>query len=389
MPTIDKEFQSLIPPPSDDEYKQLEVNILTDGCRDPISLWGDIILDGHNRFKICQEHDIPFNTVQIEVADRDDAMLWIVQNQLGRRNLTPSQMKYFRGEWYKQDKQQGQRADLTCGQNVHMLEDDGSTSGQSDHMLKDVDQTCGQNDQRLATTSEKIARQTGVSEKTVRRDAQFASAVDKIASVAGPEARTSILTANTIKTQRDVLAIADMADDAPDLVTDVVQGEKTVEQARQELRARSNPTPVDRFKVLYADPDWSKDLRAMGLDIQEQSEDDSVLFLWVPSSLLEKSFDVVKSWNFKYQASFVRDLGAGDSEGQYNQANHEFLLLCVRGKCEPMVRIASVVEVESRAQVKELIDLMYPDGRRFDLFDRDGEWFVEEDQEEESSGEGF
>jgi len=383
MPIIDKEFQSLIPPLSDDEYKQLEANILADGCREPISLWNDTILDGHNRYKICQSHGLPFETVQIAgIASQEQAINWIINNQLGRRNLAPEQVSYLRGKQYKQEKKEhGERGKAKkTGQNDHSFLDDDQVDG---------GKKTGHFDQSFYGTAERIAAQAGVSPKTIRRDAAYADAIDKIAGVAGPEARTAILTSKAITTKADVASVAAMTDDAPDLVTSVVQGEKTVEQAKQELRMRNNPTPVDRFKVLYADPDWSKDLRAMGQDIQDQSEDDSVLFLWVPSSLLEKSFDVVKSWNFKYQASFVRDLGAGDSDGQYNQANHEFLLLCVRGECEPVVRVASVVEVENRTQVKELIDLMYPDGRRFDLFDRDGEWFVEEDKEEESSGEGF
>lgn len=383
MPTIDKEFQSLIPPPSDDEYKQLEVNILTDGCRDPISLWGDIILDGHNRFKICQEHNISFNTVQIEVASRDEAMLWIVQNQLGRRNLTPQQVSYFRGGWHARDK-------LT---KVEVASIAGATNRQNDGWFPSDE---SQDSEHSPTTAERIAQQTGVSPRTIERDAVYAQAIDDIADVVGPEARTAILTAGTIKTKKDVLATAGLISDAPDLVTEIVQGEKTVEQAKQELRARSNPTPVDRFKVLYADPDWESKgagaLRAMGQDIQDQSEDDSVLFLWVPSRLLEKAFGVVRAWGFEYKASFVRDLGNGPLTGRYNHINHEFLLVCTRGDCEARAPelFGSIVQVSVKAQVKELIDLMYPDGRRFDLFDRDGEWFVEEEETEESqSDEGF
>lgn len=88
---IDKEFQSLIPPLTVEEYDGLEKSILADGCRDALVLWGDILVDGHNRYEICTTHDVPFNTVQKDFADRDDAKLWIMYNQLSRRNLNDFQ----------------------------------------------------------------------------------------------------------------------------------------------------------------------------------------------------------------------------------------------------------------------------------------------------------
>lgn len=91
---IDKEFESLIPPLSEDEFKQLEENILRDGIRDPICLWKDaagkdILIDGHNRFKISAQHGgIPFQTKYILFSDREVAKQWIILNQFGRRNLS-------------------------------------------------------------------------------------------------------------------------------------------------------------------------------------------------------------------------------------------------------------------------------------------------------------
>ena len=84
---IDKEFKNLIPPLTDDEYKGLEASILEEGCRDALILWGDIIVDGHNRYEICTKHDIAFNAVQMDFDSRDDAMLWMIDNQKARRNL--------------------------------------------------------------------------------------------------------------------------------------------------------------------------------------------------------------------------------------------------------------------------------------------------------------
>ena len=60
---IDPEFKDLIRPLRRKEYLQLEENILDEGCRDPIIVWNDYIIDGHNRYSICTKYSIPFNTV--------------------------------------------------------------------------------------------------------------------------------------------------------------------------------------------------------------------------------------------------------------------------------------------------------------------------------------
>lgn len=90
---IDNEFKSLIPPLSDDEYRQLEDNCVREGIRDALVVWpqpdGDeILIDGHNRFRIAAEHSgLPFRTKAMSFEGRDEAKIWILQNQLGRRNL--------------------------------------------------------------------------------------------------------------------------------------------------------------------------------------------------------------------------------------------------------------------------------------------------------------
>lgn len=84
---IDNEFKNLIPALTDEEYKGLEQSILSEGCRDALVLWGDILIDGHNRYEICTKHGIKFKTVQKEFGSRDDVMLWMIDTQRSRRNL--------------------------------------------------------------------------------------------------------------------------------------------------------------------------------------------------------------------------------------------------------------------------------------------------------------
>ena len=97
---IDKEFHALIPPLQPEELAQLEANILADGCRDPLVVWGNVLVDGHNRYEICTRHGLPFDVVQVDFADRDAAMDWMDANQLGRRNITPDQFTLLLGRRY-------------------------------------------------------------------------------------------------------------------------------------------------------------------------------------------------------------------------------------------------------------------------------------------------
>ena len=86
---VDDEFKNLIQPLTADELEQLEKNIVDDGeVREPLVTWNGVILDGHNRYSILQKHpDIPFKTMEMIFLSRNEALIWIINNQLGRRNL--------------------------------------------------------------------------------------------------------------------------------------------------------------------------------------------------------------------------------------------------------------------------------------------------------------
>ena len=85
--TVDPEFRDLIPPLNEEELKLLEESLVADGCESPLVVWNGVIVDGHNRYAICRKHEIPFAIQEKNFSSRDDAMLWMLRNQLGRRNL--------------------------------------------------------------------------------------------------------------------------------------------------------------------------------------------------------------------------------------------------------------------------------------------------------------
>lgn len=89
---INEDLRAYIDPLTEDEFAALERSLLSEGCRDALVLWGDLLVDGHNRYSICQRHDIPFNTMQNHTfQSMDDVHLWMIDNHLGRRSVSDFQ----------------------------------------------------------------------------------------------------------------------------------------------------------------------------------------------------------------------------------------------------------------------------------------------------------
>jgi hypothetical protein len=186
---IDTEFQNLIPPLSSEEKLQLEANLKEFGCLDPLIVWQgeDILLDGHNRYEICIREQIPYNIVEIDIVDREAALSWIANHQLGRRNITPEIASYLRGKRYLNLR--GDRAD-NLKQNL--------PNGKS---FLSVD------------AAKNLAQQYKVTDRTIRNDARFTAALDTLARSLGDEVKHSILTRNSGLTRKDVFSLAKTADE--------------------------------------------------------------------------------------------------------------------------------------------------------------------------------
>jgi len=87
-----EELKAYIDPLTNDEYEALERSLLAEGCRDALVLWGNILVDGHNRYGICQRHNIPFKTVQnTRFKTMEDVHLWMIEQHLGRRSVSDYQ----------------------------------------------------------------------------------------------------------------------------------------------------------------------------------------------------------------------------------------------------------------------------------------------------------
>ena len=159
---IDPEFQSQILALTDEEFQQLEENILSEGqVISPLIVWGNILVDGHNRYKILQQHpEIPYTTRSISCTceTREDVLAWICKHQLGRRNLTPEQKKFLIGKQYHAEKS-------TRGGN-HGNQYTQAANCQIDNLPS------------AENTTERIAKENNVSPSFVIRAEQFMKTVE-------------------------------------------------------------------------------------------------------------------------------------------------------------------------------------------------------------------
>ncbi len=90
--TINEDLRAYIDPLTQDEFSSLERSLLAEGCRDALVLWGDLLVDGHNRYAICQKHALSFTTMQNSTFKHmDDVHLWMIDNHLGRRSVSDFQ----------------------------------------------------------------------------------------------------------------------------------------------------------------------------------------------------------------------------------------------------------------------------------------------------------
>ena len=188
MLRIDPEFESQIPPLVEDEFRQLEENIVNDGVIiNPLIVWNGIIVDGHNRYRILQLHpEISYTTHEKDFPDRYAVIAWICKNQLGRRNLTEEQKKYLLGRQYKAEKAT-HGGDRKSG-NL-------KSSGQNDHLIFNEN------------TRQRLAKENNVSESYVRRAEYFADGVDA-ADEAVPGIRKEILSGKLKVKDKDIAIIA-------------------------------------------------------------------------------------------------------------------------------------------------------------------------------------
>jgi hypothetical protein len=168
MIEIKEELRDLIFPLTSDEYSNLEKSILTDGCRDALVVWNDILIDGHNRYEICIKNNIDFKTVNKEFDDIEQVKDWMDFNQLSRRNVTTDQRQILIGRRYNREKKA--KEDKIGNQYTKLV----------------IGKVC-----TSPNTAEKLADEYSISERTVKNYATTAKQFEKL-QVEKPELAAEI-----------------------------------------------------------------------------------------------------------------------------------------------------------------------------------------------------
>lgn len=216
---IDPEFESRIPPLTETEYRQLEENILAEGVvLMPLIVWGDVIVDGHNRYRIARAHpQIIYTVYEKDFDNRYEALAWICKNQLGRRNLTKVQMELLLGERYEAEKM----AERFRGNQYTSAGKSGA--GQN-----------GPREEHRHQTRQRIADEAGVSEAAIKQYAQFAKGV-AAAEEAAPGFRQKILGGEVKPTQQEMQAIAKAAPEKRPSLMDQIFNPHKIKVSRTDL----------------------------------------------------------------------------------------------------------------------------------------------------------
>lgn len=101
---IDEDFRCLIPPHSAEERQRLEESLIHEGCRKPLCVWNETILDGYERYDICMRLRIPFKIAYVFLKCRKEAIAWVCANTLRCRNVTDEVRKYLIGKRFEMER---------------------------------------------------------------------------------------------------------------------------------------------------------------------------------------------------------------------------------------------------------------------------------------------
>lgn len=224
---IDPEFQNKIPPLTEAEYKQLEENILEAGqVFNPITVWNDTIIDGHNRYKVILDHpEVEWTVREMQFSDKWEAFDWMYKNQLGRRNLTDEQRSYLLGKLYEARKHS--RGGQIGNQNAskQRRQSDASVSGR---------------------VREQIMAEQNVGQKTVERSEYYAHGIDAIREVE-PKVADAILMGEKKVSKKDIQAIGKATpENRPAMIESVAMGDPVKCVKKQNARKNEGATRENR-----------------------------------------------------------------------------------------------------------------------------------------------
>jgi len=201
---LDEDIRDLLPMLDAKTFNSLEESILEHGCMIPLVTWNGILIDGYNRYAICTEHNIPFETVEKEFDSREDVIIWVITNQVARRNLTPVQLSYYRGLHYS--KERNKTTNPNGNNQYKVVESNNCTQPQT------------------SGTAKILAKQYDVSRDTIFSDAKAASTIDAIGE-ASKEAKSKVLNGEVKIDKKELKRLSSApSEEIQNVVDDILNG---------------------------------------------------------------------------------------------------------------------------------------------------------------------
>jgi len=347
----DPEFKNLIPPLMKEERERLEDSIRNEGVREPLIVWNNILVDGHNRKEIADKLKKNYKIKGIKFKDRNAVILWIINNQLGRRNIS----LYDRT-----------RLALRYEEIIKpKAKENMSKGGQGLTTLSKVN------------TRKELSKMSKTSEGTI-------SKVKFIEQKATKETKDKL--SNGTETINRVYTI--------------LKRQEKVKEIKKEL---ASPIKLEnkKYEIVYADPAWDYD-RKVGEGIAEEqyktssletikkipvnfiTEKDAVLFMWVTFPMLREGLELMESWGFRYKTCAFNWIKLNKNGkpffgiGYYTKSNSEICLLGLKGKGLTILdnTISQIIMTEKQIhskkpeEVRNLIIQLFGDRKRIELFAR-------------------
>lgn len=386
---IDAEFKALIPELAADEYALLEASIQADGCRDALIVWGVILVDGHNRYAICQNHSIPFEVKQHAFESRADVKVWMLRNQLGRRNL-PEPVRVKLALQLKPAVKQANEDRMLAGvkqdpqsnliegwTNTQIAKEAGISTGkmyQAEYVFTHAPLTIKQAYEAQEISANRAYDLTKAIEKF---PPEYHDRVAKLAgdnlekvgilerlqkSSGSPDTNGTfdeLMLTDGFHYGNDMAEHLDFASAHVELIhkalDSIVRHHRRMGIDARRAAAAETPPPTGKYKCIVIDPPWpiekiERDVRPnqgqqldyptmtleqiKALPISDLAyEDGCHLYLWTTHKFLPDAFELVEAWGFHYQClmTWVKPSGMTPYSWMYNT---EHVLFARRGSLD-------------------------------------------------------
>jgi ParB-like chromosome segregation protein Spo0J len=305
---IDKDIQFLCRPLDEEAYCLLEKDIRENGCLDPIIYWEDggknKIVDGHNRYEICNRLGKKIKIRSMRFETKEEVMNYVIDHQLGRRNLSDMEKSYLRGKRYLTEKKASHRPN---GSELH--QDDGVTG----------------------ETAQKIAEQTGVSQATIERDAVLAEAIDKTRESVGDEFIKDLRAEKFKLTKKSIIDLSEKPPEDLKAIVELIKEGKKMSAAEKIVQDKkgpssdqsedSSPLPEDDKNIKKIEGYLAQVLKILK-KMKTTSQPDKLMEL---SEMAGKICDLLKEIGAKNPDSSSQDIvhESNDPQVQNNQVTQD------------------------------------------------------------------